>query len=108
MTEWKNTTSYSQGAGLMETTETWISVTDQLPQTSVFTSRPLLFMANGKQYAGHYHDNGWFYCDDTGFSGIMAWGGTLNGKVRPRRSFSGGDLAQWPDVTHWRYLREDA
>jgi hypothetical protein len=36
---------------------------DVLPQvgTRSFVSAPVLFIAEGKLYAGEYHKNGWFY-----------------------------------------------
>lgn len=32
-----------------------------LPELSGFTSRPVLFIVNGRRYAGHYCFNGCFY-----------------------------------------------
>lgn len=35
-----------------------------LPEITGFTSRPVLFIVDGRRYAGHYHLNGYFYVAD--------------------------------------------
>jgi hypothetical protein len=59
----------------------WVKCGEALPETPLFTSKPLLFLVDGPDgvlcYAGHYHCNGWFYgnvgeADKTLVS--LAWG----------------------------------
>jgi hypothetical protein len=68
---------------------------DILPEVDSLISKPLLFTVNGEEYFGHYHCNGWFYCDELALN-FMALGNKcpLNGDAKVEHI-----------VTSWRYLR---
>ncbi len=100
---------------MIDTTETtnlndgWIPVQTALPATDGVVSRPLLFLAGSKLYAGHYHSNGWFYNEVRGLDDELR---TARGKpdtmyperehVRPTPSVS-GLIGCWCHA--WRYMR---
>lgn len=71
-------------------------VKDTLPEIKGRTSRPLLFVVEGKRYAGYYHKDGWFYCQEHGHPALVsAFGPNV-------------DTSSVPDakaVTEWEYLR---
>jgi hypothetical protein len=79
------------------------SVLDELPATDGLSSKPVLFVVDGKRYAGHYHINGWFYCDE--------WGG--NHQMRMAAGPAAKDVGFYrPEdvlhyVTEWEYLRSE-
>lgn len=65
------------------------SVKDKLPEiTDCLTSEPILFLYDGKRYAGKYHLNGWFYT--FGDNSIV-----VPGPTNPRNCNK---------VTHWEYV----
>ena len=75
-----------------------ITVQEGLPSTTMFTSKAVLFMVDGVRYAGHYHENGWFYCDEHKKRGV----GMAAGPFARRDNFSG----KVPEaiVTAWEYV----
>ena len=68
------------------------SVKDKLPEIDCLVSEPVLFLYDGKRYAGKYHINGWFY--SFGDNSIVVPGPTIarNGKTISTA------------VTHWEYV----
>lgn len=76
----------------------WIKTSNALPDTSFSVSKPLFFIADKKIFAGHYHSNGWFYCEVENLEIRMARG-------RISAVPAGGD-APYYDVTHWQYMRK--
>ena len=72
------------------------------PIPNKFTSKPLIFVVEGRVYAGHYHENGWFYndrCDDDDDELFNAPGPkAISGIVSSR------DPKKLPQVTEWYYL----
>ena len=69
------------------------SVNDSLPEVVGFVSGTLLFWVDGERYAGHYHSNGWFYCDER-----RVWLMAAGPEAKPIETC---DLR----ATHWEYLR---
>lgn len=44
----------------------WIDPSEYLPHLAEgLTSYTVLFMVKGRVYCGHYHCNGYFYCDES-------------------------------------------
>lgn len=75
-----------------------ISVKTGLPETKNLVSDPVRFVVEGKVYAGHYHDNGWFYNDYRDGHGLyMAQG------PKAKCGRSSWDLLPKHKVTEWEY-----
>jgi hypothetical protein len=80
-----------------------IPVEQELPSTKTFTSKAVLFMVDGVRYAGHYHDNGWFYCDEQfGHEHGKQVVGMAAGPLARRDNFSG--KVPEAKVTEWEYV----
>lgn len=91
----------------MTDAELWTpAATGSLPDLEGATSRTVLFLVEGKPYAGHYHANGWFYCAESRSPVSMAMG---RSDARPILSYGElrGEPPGWPVATHWRYLRPE-
>lgn len=75
-----------------------ISVNAALPDVEHFISDTVVFLVRGVAYMGHYHCNGWFYCDEETNGISMAKG---------PRAMPSNILPGTPDfkVTAWGYLR---
>ena len=69
------------------------SVNDSLPAVVGFISGTLLFWVDGERYAGHYHSNGWFYCDER-----RVWLMAAGPEANPIETCN-------LRATHWEYLR---
>jgi hypothetical protein len=55
---------------------------DKLPDTPILTSLPVLFIIDGKRYAGHYHANGFFYVAEyQRYKDKMFYGGTKESEI---------------------------
>jgi len=80
-----------------------IDVKGRLPEIAEnsLLSRTVLFVVDGKIYAGHYHINGWFYgCEETH--------GNKMARGRPDATVGKYDGPNdKPDATAWCYLREE-
>ncbi len=80
---------------MSETKIEWFSPKDKIPEIVNFlTSKTILAKINGCEYAGYYHENGFFYCIEkvTDIS-ICNFNTTYHPPI-------GKD---W--VSEWRYLR---
>jgi hypothetical protein len=73
-----------------------------LPEISGFTSRPVLFIVDGRLYAGYYHLNGLFYVAEYRkyeFPIFYA----RHAKTDVSR-WTGPSLENVPFITSWEYL----
>ena len=70
-----------------------------------FTSKPLIFVVEGRVYAGHYHENGWFYNDKCDYDGLFNAPGPRASRVSG--IVSSRDPKKLPQVTEWYYLNND-
>lgn len=77
----------------------YIHVREALPEITHIglASNSLLFKVEEKEYAGHYHSNGFFYCDENRISDEewMADGPNVGRHTPTGRK-----------VSEWRYIRE--
>ena len=74
-------------------------VSEALPEPLLCISRPLLFFVAGQPYVGRYHTNGWFYCDEAEPRSL--------GMAAGPNAISRRELSEFPDATHWAYLRPE-
>jgi hypothetical protein len=81
-----------------------LSSCDTLPKISDFlTSKPILFMVDGKRYAGHYHMNGWFYvADHNKYESKLFNAKGPKASVMP--SLIDNSIPDGSKVTSWEYL----
>jgi hypothetical protein len=79
-----------------------ILTSDELPKTDGLVSDAVIFLVDGIRYAGHYHSNGWFYCDE--------WRKGKVGMAKgPHATASTFDSGRLPDhkATAWEYVRSN-
>lgn len=80
-----------------------ISVNEELPDLKHLISVPVVFVVDGKEYEGVYHENGWFYSN-----------GWMLGKRNKNEMMAQGPHAEcrlqsWSELpkhkaTAWEYL----
>lgn len=79
-----------------------------LPEiTQCLTSAPLLFIVDGKKYAGHYHMNGYFYVAEHGKYKTQLF--TAEGpKAYGSLGLTGFATPASPKCTSWEYIEGQA
>ena len=75
---------------------------DVLPETKLFTSRPVLFIVNRIRYAGYYHENGFFYVsEDKKYEKPIFY--AKHPKTNPT-PFGMQNLNDVADISSWEYI----
>lgn len=71
------------------------------PEVHNLVSSTVLFLIDHKVYMGHYHCNGFFYCDEYEYKDIVA---VCNSDVYKQYPYA----KEVPIIEAWAYLREDS
>lgn len=73
-------------------------VNNLLPEIKGRSSRPILFVVEGKRYSGYFHKDGWFYRKEHGHSLMVSACGP---------NVDTTDLPEAKSVTEWEYVRDE-